>query len=297
MGFVIAQVIGHAAFGLIMRHARTDPQTYFKVGAVNYWTAMLMALTAASLAGGLSFEWPASLLAVYQGVNYHFAYVVLFALIAVGGLAVTFTILRISVVIPIVGSIIFWGESPDAVRVAGIILTLAALPLLGADARRTAGPAGVRTPALLMLLTMLMTGTGSLAAKSFAELSAESNALDYAAFAFLGAAAGTILTWPLARRISRRHRETSRAASYPKARPWKTWLALGLALGAANVTQNASMVRALTELPGTLVFPVVLSSYLLLILLADYVIWKRRLGKVTLAGVFMAIAGLVLANL
>ena len=280
-----------------MRHARTDPQTYFKVGAVNYWTAMLTALLAALLAGGLSFEWPASLLAVYQGVNYHFAYITLFALIAVGGLAVTFTILRISVVIPIIGSIIFWGESPDIVRVVGIVLTLAALPLLGVDARRTAGAAGVRTPALLMLLTMLMTGTGSLAAKSFAEISVESNALDYAAFTFMGAAVATVLTWPLVGRIVRKHRETSRAVSYPKARPWKTWLAIGLALGAANLLQNAAMVRALTELPGTLVFPVVLSSYLLLILLADYVIWKRRLGKVTLAGVFLAIGGLVLANL
>lgn len=297
MGFIVAQVFGHAAFGLIMRHARTDPQTYFKVGAVNYWTAMLMALTAALVAGGLSFEWPVSLLAVYQGVNYHFAYIVLFALIAVGGLAVTFTVLRISVVIPIVGSIIFWGESPDAVRIVGIILTLAALPLLGADARRTAGPAGVRTPALLMLLTMLMTGTGSLAAKSFAEMSTESNALDYAAFAFIGAAVGTILTSPLVSRIARRHRETNRAVEYPAVRPWKTWLVLGMALGAANFSQNAAMVRALTELPGTLVFPVVLSSYLLLILLADYVIWKRRLGRVTLAGVFLAIGGLVLANL
>ena len=297
MGFVIAQIVGHATFGLITRHARTDPQTYFKVGAVNYWTAMLMALLAALLAGGLSFEWPASLLAVYQGVQYHFAYILLFALIAVGGLAVTFTILRISVVIPIVGSIIIWGESPDLVRVAGIILTLSALPLLGADARRTAGPSGMRTPALLMLLTMLMTGTGALAAKSFAEIHVESNALDYSAFAFIGAAAGTVFTWPLTGRIVRRHRETSRAASYPKARPWKTWLAIGLALGAANFAQNAAMVRALTELPGTLVFPVVLSSYLLLILLADYAIWKRRLGKATLAGVFLAIGGLVLASL
>ena len=284
-------------FGLIMRHARTDPQTYFKAGAVNYWTAMSMALLAALLTGGLSFEWPASLLAVYQGVQYHFAYIVLFALIAVGGLAVTFTILRISVVIPIVGSIIIWGESPDLVRVAGIILTLTALPLLGADARRTAGPAGMRTPTLLMLLAMLMTGTGALAAKSFAEIHVESNALDYSAFAFIGAAAATVFTWPLAGRIVRKHRETSRAASYPKARPWKTWLAIGLALGAVNFLQNAAMVSALTELPGTLVFPVVLSSYLLLILLADYVIWKRRLGKVTLAGVFLAIGGLVLANL
>ena len=284
-------------FGLIMRHARTDPQTYFKAGAVNYWTAMSMALLAALLTGGLSFEWPASLLAVYQGVQYHFAYIVLFALIAVGGLAVTFTILRISVVIPIVGSIIIWGESPDLVRVAGIILTLTALPLLGADARRTAGPAGIRTPTLLMLLAMLMTGTGALAAKSFAEIHVESNALDYSAFAFIGAAAATVFTWPLAGRIVRKHRETSRATSYPKARPWKTWLAIGLALGAVNFLQNAAMVSALTELPGTLVFPVVLSSYLLLILLADYVIWKRRLRKVTLAGVFLAIGGLVLANL
>ena len=297
MGFVVAQIVGHAMFGLIMRHARTDPQTYFKAGAVNYWTAMLMALLAAFLTGGLNFEWPASLLAVYQGVQYQFAYILLFALIAVGGLAVTFTILRMSVAVPIVGSIIIWGESPDVARVAGILLMLAALPLLGVDARRTAGPSGMRTPALLMLLAMLITGTGALAAKSFAEIHVESNALDYSAFTFMGAAAGTVFTWPLVARIVRRHRDTSRAASYPKARPWKTWLAIGLALGAANFLQNSAMVRALTELPGTLVFPVVVSSYLLLILLADYTIWKRRLGKVTLAGVFVAIGGLVLANL
>ena len=148
MGFVVAQIVAHTMFGLIIRHARTDPQTYFRSGAVNYWAAMALALVAVSLTGGLNFEWPASLLAVYQGVQYQLAYIVLFTLIAIGGLAVTFTILRMSVVVPIFGSIFIWGESPELFRIAGIILMLAAITLLGADVRRSAGPSGIRLPAL-----------------------------------------------------------------------------------------------------------------------------------------------------
>jgi drug/metabolite transporter (DMT)-like permease len=148
-----------------------------------------------------------------------------------------------------------------------------------------------------MLLAMAMTGTGALAAKSFVEIRVQSTALDYSAFTFIGAAASAVVTWPLVSRVVRRHRLKSTAATYPKARPWRSWLAIGVALGIANFLQNSSLVQALSELPGTLVFPVIVSSYLLLISLADYAIWKRRFGKIALAGVFLAISGLVLANL
>ena len=42
---------------------------------------------------------------------------------------------------------------------------------------------------------MAMTGTGSLAAKSFAELKVDSTAVDYSAFTFIGAAASSVVTW------------------------------------------------------------------------------------------------------
>ena len=47
MGFVIVQIVAHTVFGLIIRHARTDPQTYFRAGAVNYFAGMSLALAAA----------------------------------------------------------------------------------------------------------------------------------------------------------------------------------------------------------------------------------------------------------
>ena len=297
MGFVIVQIVANTVFGLIIRHARTDPGTYFRAGAVNYFAGMSLALAAALLAGGLHFEWPVSLFAVYQGIQYQLAYIVLFALIAVGGLAVTYTFLRMSVVVPILGSIFIWGESPDVFRVAGILLMLGALPLLGADARRSAGPLGIRLPALLMLLAMAMTGTGSLAAKSFAELKVDSTAVDYSAFTFIGAAASSVVTWPLVSRLVRRHRLRSTAPAYPDTRSLIVWLAIGVALGTANFLQNSALVQALSELPGTLVFPVAASGYLLLISVADYTIWKRRFGKLTVAGALLGISGIVLANL
>ncbi len=289
-------MFAHAAFGLLIRHARSDPFTYFKVGGTNYFVGMVLALVGAIAAGGLRFEWPASLLAVYQGVQYQLAYIVLFALIAVGGLAVTLTMLRLSVVVPVLGSILIWGESPSMLRIIGILLALSALPLVGSDARRTAHQIGLRRPMLLMFLAIAMSGSGALAAKAFVEIQSASTSIDYSLFVFIGATGSTILTWPLARHLAGRRDLTWFAGSDGGARSWRRWAGLGAALGAANVAQNTALVQALAELPGSFVFPVISSGYLLLITLADYVIWKRRFGRITLIGIVLAVAGLALVN-
>ena len=74
MPFVVVQVFANAVCGLLARHAGSDRLTYFEVGGTNYLAGAVQALPC---------EWPASLLAVYQGVQCQLGY-----------LAVAFTMVR-----------------------------------------------------------------------------------------------------------------------------------------------------------------------------------------------------------
>jgi len=289
-------VLCNVAFGIVARYARGDPLAYFRVGATNYTVAMVLAFAAARLAGGPRVEWPSTLFALYQGVQYQLTYIVIFVLFAVGGLAVTFTILRLSVVIPIVGSILIWSESPPATRLIGLIITVAALPLLGTDVRRAARRLDIRRPSLLMILPMAMSGSGALAAKAFAETRRAMVVTEYSFFVFLAAATLSLLTWPFVRRLAARGGLAQSMGSNPTLRSWRNSLLVGGLLGVANVIQNLALIQALVSLPGSVVFPIVSSGYLMLITFADFVLWKRRFGRLTLAGVGMALVGLVLIN-
>ena len=106
MIFVFFHIAAGNAFAFVTRYARGSTTTYFTVGAVNYATAMVVAVTWAVLDGGLTFEWPAIVFGVFQGLVYQTMYIVLFGMIALGGLSVSFTVNRLAVAIPIAGAIL-----------------------------------------------------------------------------------------------------------------------------------------------------------------------------------------------
>lgn len=299
MLFVFIHIAAGNAFGLVTRYARGATMTYFVVGTVNYATAMVVAVTWALLDGGLVFEWPAITFGIVQGIVYQTMYIVLFGMIALGGLSVSFTVNRLAVAIPIAGGIFLWGEAPSVFRVAAILLSLVALPLIGSDAQRVARRTGAssRLMPLLSLYAVISMGLSGLAARAFVETRIESGPADLSAFLFIAATVSSVATWPLMRRLARNEATRRGIRLRPLGRGVRNRaIVVGVALGLLNFIQSIALIHALTALPASFVFPFAASVALLVLTAADYIIFKQRFGRLTLIGLALSAVTVLLVN-
>jgi len=79
-----------------------------------------------------------------------------------------------------------------------------------------------------------------------------------------------------------------------KRRPTLPAVKLGIFIGAYNAGALCVILTALSKLPGTLFFPVMGCSVVLLDNLFAHFFWRERLNRFAMAGVCVAILALVL---
>ena len=260
---------------------------------------MVIAIIWAVVDGGLVFEWQAIVFGIVQGIVYQTMWIALFSMLALGGLSISFTINRLAIAIPIAGGIFLWGETPSTLRIAGIILSFLALPLIGSDAQRVARQTS-RSKLLMPFLTVyavLALGFSGLAARAFVETRVSSNAGDVTAFLFIAATTCSIITWPFVRRLvskeSIHQRQNNRAVN---AHTWHIALLVGAALGILNFIQSISFTNTLLRFPSSFVFPFTASVALLVLSAIDYLVWKQRFGRLTIIGLVLSAITVILIN-
>ena len=302
--FLFLHLAGMIAFVNIARYARNDPRGFFVTGATGYTAAAVIA-AAWSLAvhGAISLELPAVLLGAYQGFAYQFMYLVVFVMVGLGGMAVTSTINRMTILVPTAGAILVWGEHPTPERYLGIVAIFLALPLLGLQAQRRAVQArmGSWLMPLMILFSFVLLGGAEFGAKWFVEARQSASPSDYTFWLFAAASVSSLFTWPLANRMARR--EWDRAAPLRLApAPFRLQvnprsIGFGIGLGAANWGQATALVNALTVFDASFVFPLVSASFVILVSVTDFVFWRQRFAPLTLLGLAVAAAGVVLINL
>src|SRR5687767_2724388 len=171
MLFLALHVVANAAFLLLVRVGRGARFDYPIVGLTNYATAALLAVVGLVVAVPNEVEPLAALFGAVNGAQYQVTYQLMYVLFGLVGVAVTTSIMRLSVVVPVVASIVVWAEWPNAPQAAGLVMAAAALPLLSGggvsvEAERLTHARSVA----LIVGTVVVSGCGLLAAKAFAEL-------------------------------------------------------------------------------------------------------------------------------
>ena len=193
--------------------------------------------------------------------------------VAVGAVLTAF---RISIAVPVVLGIWLWGEQLDLSQVGGIVLTLAALLLMTSGAGRSNHLTGIKTFGLLMAVFLIQGGSHScLRSVHYTGLDNEFVQV----ILLTGATAGTIGTIFIAlnRRLPRR----------PE-------LVMGATIGFYNAVVLCIVMITLSKMPGTLFFPIMGCSVVLLDNLTAHFVWKERLNRLTGVGVGVAVLGIVL---
>jgi hypothetical protein len=186
------------------------------------------------------------------------------------------TAFRMSIAVPVALGIWLWQEPVVPAQFGGIILAFSALMMMTSGARGGAHATGGRTFGLLFAVFFAQGLSHScLRSVHYAGLDDEFVQI----LTVMGATAGTIGFIFIALRMRR---------------PRRPELTTGLSLGTYNAMALCVIMTALSRLPGTLFFPAVGCSVILLDNLSAHFFWKERLNRVAAAGVGLAVLAVAL---
>ena len=289
MIYVAGQIFGNFVFAMSLRWARSGRFNYLTVGTINYGVAAALALAWAALNDVPNLDLLVIALGVINGLQYQISLAVLFTVVELVGIGITFGIVRLSIAVPTLASIFLWGEQPTALQVVGLAIAFVALPLLGADAHQAAR--GERGRSLwtwgVLLVVLLLSGAGFTAAKAFAVWSTPEYQPLYTASLFVAATLGVGFVWPLRKRF---RLTDGRRTSV------KHNVGLGVFMGAANLFQIVMLLGALEVLPGTVVFPLTATVGLVTTLVGGMALFGERFGRLTAVGVVLTLFAIFFIN-
>jgi drug/metabolite transporter (DMT)-like permease len=280
MVFLVLQVLLLSSFGLVTKHYQASGRNMLAVGAINYAFAAFAAGLSVVYKRSFEFDSTTCIIGVLAGVCYFTAFFLMITTVKFSGISITWSAIRLAVLVPILFSIFYWHEHPSIHQIAGIGFVCISLPLLsirpGADGdRRMFGWGSV-----LVIALFLAAGGVNLAPKAFSEFSPDSHRQMYLLFLFSAAAM-----------------TSSSALLVKRSLPKLPDVPYGITLGMCNLLARHCLLLALKRLPGIVVFPISGSMSIVLMALAGMAIWHEKLRILNVSGIASAVIAVVLINL
>ena len=263
-----------------MRRAQRREGNLWAVGACNYIFAFCFHFIRALGQGQLpsSFGPQELSIGVLGGLAYVGTFSMYFPLMRLRGVSISSAVVRLAAALPVLVSILAWGERPTLFQGIGAFLALGALPLLTIEPGERAWHLDVRH-SLLLLGLFVGSGLCSLSIKTYQQLGGEASS-PFLATLFGTAAVIATVVWVWQRRGS----------------SWRD-LPSGVALGFCNALANLSLLGALRSLPSVVVFPFYSVVGLLYLHLFASLVWKERIRRLEAFGMGIALVAIALMNL
>ena len=266
-----------------IRSAQHKGRNVMVVAVVNYFVASPVCFVISYYSGVTDVSSSTLFWGVVQGVCFIGTYYLLCSFMTVSGMAITTAILRLAVVIPVVASVVFWGELPSALQVVGIVACLGALPLIGLRTRAMEGEthSPVTSGAILVIVVLFVgMGIANLSSRAFVESGAPDARTTFIGILFGVAGICGLFAFLL-----------------PAWRENLTGFRDGVQLGLINVASITTHVMALEQVDGIIAFPVQAAGGMTLNTLFAAWVWGERFASKTIIGMVIAALGLVLINL
>ena len=265
-------------FGLILKAADQKGHNSIAVGSLNYSSGAIFSSILLLTDSGWEWHWNTVFIGSISGVFYFVAFCFLIRTLLQGGVAITLAIVRLSVVIPILFSIVIWHEIPNSLQILGIVTVCLALPFLSLGLGRQASRP-VRGVLWILVALFITTGFCHLSPKVFSELAPQSQMSLYLFSLFVvSGVMGLVFIWTKSIQISFYDVQ---------------WSCL---LGAINVAGTWLLVVTLKVLPGTIVFPFVSAGGLVLTTIVAILYWKEDVRVLSYIGIGLTLIAVVLVN-
>jgi drug/metabolite transporter (DMT)-like permease len=212
-------------------------------------------------------------------------------------LNVTWTVIQLSLVIPFVASILFFGESLDFHGWLGIALILVTLALFAAGKSLHGGKAGVPDleTGLFLAGSSLLTGIGQIFPKVYAVVSPGHDSFTYLFYGGVGMtvyAACLLLVRALRRQPAAEDAENGASdatASGPRAHRWWALPLFCTLMAAFSVFANLLMLLALEGTTGTIAFPLRSAVNLVFTFVFSFLLFGEKASVLEMAGAGTAV--------
>ncbi|PEN15313.1 hypothetical protein CRI94_03275 [Longibacter salinarum] len=295
---------------------------------------VLIAIGGRGASDGLTLSGPLLLLGIGTGALLIFGFFMLMVATDVAGMGLSIGVMRVSVVLPFLASWLIWAEEPSVMQLIGMgcaavaFFLIAQTPDGSADAIdepiRNSEPVHEGVPATAgayvttaasegegapeesdvfveeergldvpepnakvlgtLFILFLSGGAVDITMKTFQE----GFGADNSRFMFLLLAFGISFLIGLVYVVQK----GIRTGVWPDRQTW-VW---GIGLGIINYGSLEFLLRALEQLPGTVVFPINNISIVVLAALLGVAFWRERLTKTNIWGLALAVVGLVLLS-
>lgn len=276
MGYLILAFVSSALVSVVMRLSDTKVERSLGMLTMNYVVCTVLAAWEAGFDALLP-ELPGIRLTLGLGVLNGALYLAGFVLfrrsVSRSGVVLSSTFMKLGLLVTMVLSILFFGERPGPVQLAGFVLAVAAIVLINYK-----GGEGKFNPGLLVL-----TLTGGLCdgmSKVYEEVGSSDLSGQFLVYTFFVALVICgAMAWA------------------KKQLPGKWELLFGLLIGVPNYFSSKFLLRSLSVVPGVIAYPVYSVAGILLVTAAGIALFRERLEKRQWIAMAMILLALVLLNI
>jgi len=214
-----------------------------------------------------------------SGFIYVTAFMVYMKAVGRIGLAVPVTITRLSVLLPVLGSVLIFSERMSPHQVTGFILAVFAIYLFS-GARTTDASVSKRSDMILLMLLFVLMGSGDFSLKVFQQLYPQAYLMNFVFLVFVIASLYTLVLVVIRKvRISR------------------GIIAGGIILGIPNFASAFFILKVLQKFPGSIAFPLNNIGIIVLSTVVGRLFWRERLHRQTMIAVGLSILAVILLNM
>jgi drug/metabolite transporter (DMT)-like permease len=273
-------MICSSSLALILKHGRVKNSNTVLLINGNYATASLFSLAFILFKQEFNYSLEMILFGAGLGILFAGTFVIYSKAISLAGTALATVSARLSVLIPVLFSIIFFGESPNVKMLLGFGLALVTLYLFYLSLKNHGTVEGRKGKYIYLISLLVGIGLVDFSMKIFEQnfLITEKGVFVFTIFfsAFIYTAIYLLVK---------------------KIKFDRSTLKLGLILGVPNVLAIHFLLAALSLLPAIIVFPIQNIGVIVLTAVAAYLFWKEQInlyGKIAIA---FGIAAILLLKL
>ena len=278
--YLILSIVFSSAVALIMKVANQQEVRLGQFLAVNYLVCTVSVLAWGGWKTAGSSTPFVFALSAFIGIMFVVSLWLFHRAIAVEGLALSTTLMRLSAALPTLGSLLLFSEQADSTTVLGITLAFLSLPLSSREPVRLNKLGDNLLQGMIWgLLLFAAYGLTDFSFKIQAELAPAADSK-----AFMTGIFGTslLLTLPHLFRGEKPDQKT---------------LTLGSLLGAANMLSTYVWIQALAAIPGSLAYPTLGLGVIAVTTLFSLALWQERLRPANYLFLALASAAVLLLHI
>ncbi|MBR5232379.1 MAG: DMT family transporter [Clostridia bacterium] len=278
MLYLIAAILSSSLVSVVMRLSKTRIKNEMSLLAVNYLTCFVIAWAYMGfgnmLPQGAGNAWTVIGLGAVTGAMYLLGFVYLQWNVGKNGVVLSSTFMKLGLLVPILLSVVFFGEVPTWMQAAGFAIAVAAVLLINGAKKKTAANARW---ALIMLL--LFCGMSDAMCKVYKVLGPAQYEAQFLLYTFLFASLLCLV--PMVKK---------------REKPGGKELFWGVLLGVPNFFAARFLLSSLSHLQAFIVYPTFSVATMVILTLAGVIFFKEKLARREWIGLGLILGALVLLN-